>query len=163
MLLARPLQVFARSLGGAHDRVVVAMKLDAEPGHGLAGGGDAIGHFFRPLVFDPDHDDRGHIRIAAGADQRAEVKVEVGAELQPTVRVRNRDRALDVVGDRLGRGVRQIVDRQDDHVVANADAAVLAAVTPECLFHVSLSMSGRAGRASISASGEARRRGAECI
>ena len=36
-----------------------------------------------------------------GADQRAEVQVEVGAELQPPVGVRQRHRALDVVRHRL--------------------------------------------------------------
>ena len=35
--LARPLQVFARRLRGAHDGVVVAVPLDAEEGHRLAG------------------------------------------------------------------------------------------------------------------------------
>ena len=51
---------------------------------------------------------------------------EILAELQPTVGVRHGERALDVVGDRLAGGVRQIVERQDQHVVAHADAAVLA-------------------------------------
>ena len=90
--------------------------------------------FVQPLL-DADHDDRGDVRIAARADQRAEVQVEVGAELQPAVRMRNRQRALDVVRDRFGRGVGQVVDRQDDDVVAHADAAVLAAITPECVLH----------------------------
>ena len=87
--------------------------------------------FLVQLVLDADDDDRGDVRIAAGADQRAEVQVEVGAELQPAVRMRDRERALDVVRDRLGRGVRQVVDRQDDDVVAHADAAVLAPVAEE--------------------------------
>ena len=54
------------------------------------------------------------------------MQVEVLAELQPAIGVRQRHRALDVVGDRLAGGVRQIVERQDDDVVAHADAAVLA-------------------------------------
>src|SRR3954465_6745073 len=45
--------------------------------------------------------------------------------------MRQRDRALDVVLDRLAGGVGEIVDRQDDDVVAHADAAVLALVAPE--------------------------------
>ena len=73
--------------------------------------------------------------LLPGADQRAEVEIEVGAELQPAVRMRNRQRPLDVVRDRFARGVGQVVDRQDDDVVAHADAAVLAAVTPESLLH----------------------------
>src|SRR3546814_13756738 len=54
-----------------------------------------------------------------------------GAELQPAVGVRDGEAALDVVGDRLAGGVRQIVERQDDDVVADAAAAVLAAVALE--------------------------------
>jgi len=42
--------------------------------------------------------------------------------------MRQRHRALDVVLHRLRRGVRQIIDRQDDHVVAHADAPVLTLV-----------------------------------
>ena len=102
-----------------------------KPLHRLAGRGDAVDDLLRPAVLDADHDDRGDVRVAAGADQRAEVQVEVGAELQPAVRMRDRQRALDVVRDRLGGGVRQVVDRQDDDVVAHADAAVLAPVAQE--------------------------------
>ncbi len=87
--------------------------------------------FFVHCVLDADHDDRGNVRVGAGSDQRAEVQVEVGAELQPSVRMRDRERTLDVVRDRFARRVRQVVDRQQDHVVADADAAVLAAVTLE--------------------------------
>ena len=79
----------------------------------------------------PIDDDRGDVGIGARADQRAEMQVEIGAELQPPVRMRDRHRALDVVRDSLARRVRQVVDRQDDDVIAHADAAVLAAVSPE--------------------------------
>ena len=78
-----------------------------------------------PAVLDADHDDGGDVRIGAGADQRAEMQVEVFAELQPAIGVRQRHRALDVVGHRLAGGVGEIVQRQDDDVVAHADAAVL--------------------------------------
>jgi hypothetical protein len=64
--------------------------------------------------------------IAAGADQRAEVQVEVRAELQPPIGVRDRHRALDVVRDSLGGRVREVVHRQDDDVVAHAHPPVLA-------------------------------------
>src|SRR5207302_2388000 len=87
----------------------------------------------------PDDNDRGHVRVASSADQRAEMQVEIGAELQAAVGMRYRERALDVVRNRLGRGIRDIVDRQDDHVVTYADAAVLAAITEECrLSHLNL-------------------------
>ena len=61
----------------------------------------------RPLVLDADHDHRGDVRVASRADQRAEMEIEVGAELQAAVGMRNGDRALDVVRDRLGRGIGQ--------------------------------------------------------
>ena len=79
-----------------------------------------------PAVLDADHDHGGDVGIGAGADQRAEMQVEVGAELQAAVGMRDGQRALDVVGDRLAGGVRQVVERQDDDVVAHADPAVLA-------------------------------------
>ena len=126
----------ARHLRRAHDRVVIAVQLDAEAGDRLAGRRDAVDDALGPALLDADDDDRRDIRIAAGADQRAEVQVEVGAELQPAVGMRDRQRALDIVRDGLARGVGQVVDRQDDDVVAHADAAVLAPVAHECLLHV---------------------------
>ena len=59
------------------------------------------------------------------------MEIQVSAELQPAVGMRNRQRALDVAGDRFGSGVGQVVDRQDEDVVTDADAAVLAAVALE--------------------------------
>ena len=100
-----------------------------KPDTGLPVSRDAVDDLLGPALLDADHHHRGDVGIAAGADQRAEVQIEVGAELQPAIGMRNRQRALDVVRDRLGRGVGQIVDRQDDDVVAHADAAVLAPVT----------------------------------
>ena len=119
----------------------------------LAGGGDAVDDALGPAVLDADHHDRRDVRVAAGADQRAEVQVEVGAELQPAVRMRNRHRALDVVRDRLGRGVGQVVDRQDDDVVAHADAAVLAPVTLERVLHCGSPVRGIADCAGLPALG----------
>ena len=133
VLLARPLQVFARGLRRPHDRVVVAVQLDAEADDRLAGGRDAVDDLLRPAVLDADDDHRRDVRVAAGADQRAEVQVEVGAELQPAVRMRDRERALDVVGDRLAAAFDRSSTGRIDDVVAHADAAVLAAVTPEGL------------------------------
>ena len=64
------------------------------------------------------------------AGERAEGQIEVGAELQAAVGVRQRHRALDVVGDGLGGGVREIVDRDDEDVIAHAEAPVGAAIAP---------------------------------
>ena len=48
--------------------------------------------------------DQGAFR-RAGADESAEMQVQVGAELQPPVWMRDRQRTLDVVRHRLGRDV----------------------------------------------------------
>ena len=59
------------------------------------------------------------------------MEVEVGAELKATVRVWDCERSLDVVRDRFGGRVREIVHRQNKDVIADADPAVLAPVTQE--------------------------------
>ena len=79
----------------------------------LAGLGDAVDHALGPAVLDADHHHGGDVRVGAGADQRAEMQVEILAELQTAIGVRQRQRALDVVGDRLAGGVGEIVERQD--------------------------------------------------
>src|SRR5690606_13830848 len=115
----------------AHDGVVVAVQFDAEAGHRLASGGDAVHHALGPAFLDADDDYRGHVGVAAGADQRAEMQFQVFAELQPPVGVGQGHGALDVVGDGFGGGVGDIVHRQHDDVVAHADAPVVAAVSAE--------------------------------
>ena len=109
----------------------VAVALDPEAGDRLPGLRDAVDDALRPARLDADDDAGGDVRVGAGADHRAEVQVEVGAELQAPVGVRQRDRALDVVGDGLAGGVRDVVDRQDGDIVADAHAAVLAAEGPD--------------------------------
>ncbi len=59
------------------------------------------------------------------------MQIEVLAELQAPVGVRQGERALDVVRHRLAGGVREVVERQQDDMVAYADAAVLAAPAHE--------------------------------
>jgi hypothetical protein len=113
--------------GGAGDRVDVAILLDGETLDRLAGLGDALDDLAGPARLDADDDDAGDVRIGAGADQRAEMQLQVGAELQAAIGVRDGQRALDVVGDSLRRRIGQVVHRQDDDVVADAHAAVLAA------------------------------------
>ena len=126
--LGRPLHVFLGHLGGVHDGFVIAVLLDAEAGDRLAGRGDAVDDFLRPAVLDADDDDRGDVGIGAGADQGAEMQFEVFAELQAAIGVGQRHRVGNIVGHGLAGGVGQVVDRQDDDVVAHADAAVFAAI-----------------------------------
>src|SRR5262249_1967485 len=110
------------SLGHGGD---IAVALDAEADHWLAGLGDAVDHALGPAVLDADDDGGSHVGVGAGADQCAEEEGEVGAELQPAIGVRQRQRALDVVGHRLAGGIGEVVERQDNDVVAHADAALL--------------------------------------
>ena len=125
----------ARGLGDRHD---VAGAFDAEAGHRLAGLLDAVDDPAGPAVLDPDHDHRRDIGIGAGADDGAEERLEVLAELQPAIGVRDRQRPLDVVRDRLAGRVGEVVEGQDDDVVAHADPAVLAPVSRE--FQVGLAV-----------------------
>ena len=63
-----------------------------------------------------------------GADDGAEVQVEIFTELQAAVSVRDRHGSLDVVGDGFTCGVGDIVYRKNNDVIAHADAAVFAAI-----------------------------------
>src|SRR6266702_4429552 len=125
------MHVFLCGLGGEANRLHVAVAFDAERRHGLARFCDPVGDALRPAVLDADHDHGGDVGVGAGADQRSEMQIEVGAELQPSVGMRDGERALDVVRHRVACGVREVVHGQDDDVVAHADAAVLALVALE--------------------------------
>ena len=87
---------------------------------------DAVDHALGPTLLDADHDHGRDIGIGASTDQCTEEELQVLAELQPAIGVRDRHHALDVVGNRFGRGVGEIVQRQHDDMVAHADPAVLA-------------------------------------
>ncbi|MGF6986996.1 hypothetical protein QFZ99_006537 [Paraburkholderia atlantica] len=112
------------------------MQFDAEAHHRFAGLRNPIDDTLGPALLDTDYHHRRDVRIAACADQRAEMQFEVGAELQPPIRMRQRHGPLDVVFDRLRRGIGQIVDRQDDHVVAYAHAAIVATIAAKSRIQV---------------------------
>src|SRR5690606_13018178 len=137
--LGRPLHQLLRLIGGAHDGVDVAVQLDPKPNDWLAGLGDALDDPVGPSFLDADDNNGSNVRIAPDADQRAEVELQVGSELEAAVSVRQCHRALDVVGHRLACGVGEVVQRQNDHVVAYANPAVLAAPAPKCEISVRLS------------------------
>jgi hypothetical protein len=118
-------------LGSTHDGVMVAVAFDAKTHNRLACGRNAVDHGFGPAVFNANHHHRCHVRVGACANQGAKVQFEVGTKLQTTIRVWNGHGALDGVGHSFCRCVRQVVQRQDDDVVTNADTAVLTAVAPE--------------------------------
>src|SRR3546814_6871981 len=74
------------------------------------------------------------------------MQLEVLAELQPPVVVRQREAAVDVVGHLFAGGVGEVIQRQDHHVVADADAAILTPEAEEFLrAHLTTSWSSRFG------------------
>ena len=77
---------------------------------------------------DADHHDRRNIGIAARADHRAEMQVQIIAELQAPVRVRQGQRAFDVVRDRFACRIGDVIDGKNDDVIAHSDAAVLTPI-----------------------------------
>ena len=130
------MHIFLGHFGRTHDGVVIAMEFDAETGDRFAGLGNAVDHFFRPAFFNADHHHGGDVGVGARADDGAEMQVQVGAKLQPAIGMRDRNRALDVVGHGFSGGIGQIVNRQNQDVVADTNAAVLAAIAHECGFAV---------------------------
>ena len=106
MYFRRVLQEFARGFRCTHDGVVIAVLLDAETNHGLTRFGNAIDDTLGPAFFDADHDDGSDIRIRAAADEGTEMQIQIGAELQAAIRMRNRHDTFDIVCDRLGRRIR---------------------------------------------------------
>ena len=114
--------------GRARWSLMIPVAFDGEALHPLARGGDAFHHPARPAGLDADDDHRGDVRVAAGADEGAEVELQILPELKTPVVVGKRQHALDVVGHGLASGVRQIIEGQGDDVVADADPVVLAAV-----------------------------------
>ena len=113
---------------GPHRRVEIPVLLDREAGHRFAGGGNPIDDSLGPPRLDADYDRGGDIGIGPGADDGVEGELEVGSKLEPTIGMGQRQGALDVGGDLLDTGVRNVVDRDDRNVVANADASVLAPI-----------------------------------
>src|SRR5258708_7761000 len=66
---------------------MVAVLLDAEVRHRLAGRADAVGDFLRPLLLDADHHYGGQPGVRAASDHPAEVLIQLGAELHAGVDV----------------------------------------------------------------------------
>jgi hypothetical protein len=116
---------FAGSSGNGVD---VALAFDGEAGYRFAGLGDSFDDSAGPTGLDADDDASGHVGIAAGSDQRAEMQLEVFSKLQTSIGVWKRERAFYIVADGLRAGVRQIVERENDYVIANADSPILTPI-----------------------------------
>lgn len=67
--------------------------------------------------------------LLPGADQGAEVEVKVGTELQTAVRMLDGNGAADVIGNGVASGLGKVVQGQNQHMITNAHAAVVAAIT----------------------------------
>src|SRR3546814_7762517 len=112
------LDVFLGDPAGVVDGLDLAVALQREALDRLAGLADALDDAAGPARLDADDHDSGDVRIAAGADQRAEVQLEILAELQASVMMRTGERALDVVGDPLDRCVGVDAQRPEDDNIA---------------------------------------------
>ena len=129
---ARMHELLGLARGGGDGRDV-AVALDREARHRLAGLGDAVDDtvWVQPGSM-PMTMQAATLGLAPVPIMVRKCSSRSCAELQPAVGVRQGDGALDVGGDRLAGGVGDIVERQDGDVVAHADPAVLAPVAPDC-------------------------------
>ena len=142
LLFRGPLHELLGLTGGIGHALDFTMAFDGKALDRLAGFGNAVDHAAGPARLDADDDDRGHIGIAAGTDQGAKVQLQIFAELQPPIVVRQSHAALDVVRHLFASGVGKVIEGQNHHVVANADAPVLPAVAHEgMLAHLTTSWS----------------------
>src|SRR5262245_26488078 len=107
------------------------MFFDGKAGDGLAGCRDAVDNPTRPGRLDTDDHARCHVGVRPRTDERAEEQLEILTELQPAVGMRKRQRALDVVRDRLACGIRKVVERKNDYMITNADPPVFPPVPIE--------------------------------
>lgn len=57
------------------------------------------------------------------------MEVKVGTELQTAVRMLDGNGAADVIGNGVASGLGKVVQGQNQHMIANAHAAVVAAIT----------------------------------
>ena len=107
------------------------MLLDRKTLHGFTGLGDAIDDACGPARFNADHDNSRYVWIGTGTDERSKMQFKILSKLKAPVMMGKRQGAFDVVGDGFTGGVGEIVQRQDDDMVANTDPTVLAAVAPK--------------------------------
>ena len=59
------------------------------------------------------------------------MEVKVGTELQTAIRMLDGNGAADVIGNGVTSGLREVVQGQNQHMITNAHAAVVAAITEE--------------------------------
>ena len=116
------------SPAGIHDGLQIAVLLDREADHRLAGCRDAVHHLLGPARFDADDNACGDVRVGTRADDGPEMQLEIFAELEAAIGMRNGHRALDVVGHGLAGRVRDVVQRQDDDMIAHTHPAIFTPI-----------------------------------
>ncbi len=109
------------------DGFKISNLFDRKSCYRLARLGDAVGNHFGPSRLNTDHDDSGNIGIGACANDGAEMQLQICAKLKPPIGMRDCQSSLDVVGNSLTGCIRDVINRQNEHVVSDADAIVLAA------------------------------------
>src|SRR6185436_20026549 len=73
----------------------------------------------------------GNVRVLTCSNQCIEVQLQIFAELQSSIRVGQRHRALNVTGHGFARSVGKVIQWKDDDVVTAADATVLPTISPK--------------------------------
>ena len=134
MVLRRQLQVILGRPACRCYRCNVTGSFNREAGYRLSGFPDPCHDPIGPARLDANHNASGHIWIRAGADERPEEQLQILTELQPSVGVRQSERAFDIVLHRLDCRIRQIVKRQDHEMIPDPHSAVLTAVPVDSSF-----------------------------
>ena len=125
------LEHFLRDAAGVGDGFDLAIALQREAFNPLSGLGDAVDNTSGPAGLNADDNNARDIRVGPSADQGPEMQIQILAELQTSVVMRQRQCPFNVMLNLFTGRVGQIIQGQDDDVVADADAAVLAAVSHE--------------------------------
>jgi len=110
---------------------VIAVAFDAKAHNGLSSRRNSINDALGPAILNADHHHRGNIWVAAGANQCLKVEIQVRAKLKASVRMGDRHGALDGHCNGLCGSIGEIIERQDDDVIADTDTLVIAAIAPE--------------------------------
>ena len=103
--LGRPMNELFRFARRVPDCVVITILFNGKALDRFPGCFDAVNDLGGPFWLDADHDDSGHVRVAAGTDHGAKVQIKVFTKLQTPVSVRQGHGAFDVVRNGLTGGV----------------------------------------------------------
>ena len=118
-----------RSTTCISNRGGIAITLDPESFYWLTGFFDSFYNLSGPLGLNTNHDYSSNVRITSCTNEGTEMQLQVSAKLQTTIGVGNFDSTLNVVGDRIAGGVREVIEGENNHMITNPHASVLTTVT----------------------------------